>query len=116
MVHGYGVSIGRYLAATGLGVFMKQDYSKLKPDTSRILYIKWIDPAASATIGWASVEDVMLHKNGVICESVGFFLYEDRKILVIVGSTAHVSASDEVADVGGDVIMPKVCILERREL
>ena len=82
-----------------------------KLDTDELSWIKWID--SQSWNGWRDRNDALkwAKEETMICESVGWILYESEDRVVISSHKAH--GADMVDDVW---IIPKSAIIERMRI
>lgn len=73
-------------------------------------YIKWID---SRGVGsqWIQMKHIEQH-NACICESVGWIIHEDDSVIEIAPHRSDIESGDQM-QVCGEMVIPKVAILER---
>jgi hypothetical protein len=78
-----------------------------------VVYVKWID-SRGAGGAWTMMKHIDQHSAST-CESMGWIIYEDDMVLEIAPHRSDIDAGDEM-QVCGEMVIPKVAILERRAL
>jgi hypothetical protein len=75
-----------------------------------ITYVKCLD---SRGVGsqWTSMHD--LQHEPCRCDSVGWLIYEDDEVIELAPHRTDIEHGDEM-QVCGEMVIPRVCILERR--
>ena len=59
----------------------------IKQKKPRMIYVKWLD-TASLRDGWSKI-DYENTMEGVICETVGWLVWEKKNSIYIAGSVSH---------------------------
>ena len=84
----------------------------------KLVYIRWVD-SIGCTSSWTPVEE-MLDDIQLECESVGWVLKETKAYIVLVPhwhDRCEAGPNKVTPRSGiGEMCIPKVCVLERKEL
>ncbi len=85
----------------------------------KLVLMEWIDPNTTSGPGWDEVEDIISgnlssYKDYNI--SVGFLIYEDKKVVMLAAHIAGLTEKWNRTDASGDVCVPKACIVKRKNI
>jgi hypothetical protein len=78
-----------------------------------IAYVRWID-SFGVSPGWGSLDPE--NCKPIYCESVGYVIFEDDEIVTVAPHRTLPHPSQPENHYCGDMTIPKVSIMERREL
>jgi len=83
----------------------------------KLVHLMWIDSCSPTGGGWKSAEgrDAESEKP-ILCESIGWVVYEDNGAITIAGHISHGKSDGSVNEVNGELTIPKVAIVKRRKV
>lgn len=84
-----------------------------------LIEVRWLDAtSASHHTSWGDFDDFcnVDSRQTQDCHSVGYLIREDDDRLVVAAHLALVKTGDTVGQVSGTFLIPKCCIVSRRDL
>ena len=83
----------------------------------KLVHLQWIDSCSPANSGWKSVDDrTSESEKPILCESIGWVLFEDAGSITIAGHISHGAASGDINEASGEMTIPKVALVKRRKV
>ena len=82
----------------------------------KTIWVKWVD-STTYSARWYSLREAAnyIEEANIICESVGYLLYEDKEKLVICDSIAHGDDDNKkIRNIHGIYIIPIASIIDWR--
>ena len=81
----------------------------------KIIWVRWADSISSQS--WKSISGIVPKEEleQVYCESIGWLVYEDKNILILVSSVHLLNLSNDPSG-ANRITIPKPCVVKRKNI
>jgi hypothetical protein len=80
----------------------------------KLVIVDWVDSAGGQ--GWCDIKTVISAPKSVKCKSVGYKIAETKDCIIIASHLSYGGLVEDVNQVQGDMVIPKVSIVKVKQL